>query len=262
MNSKKQQKEIKRLSRALSKKDKALSRERRINAQLKREIARLKSMYGSADRSAAPPKSASTEPLRPDQAMIWKEERQNALLFSQKSYLRYLIHTFKSSAAGSIFQRISLYLRRLRLIRNVGAIFSAIIVTLLVSAFFITLLPFLLVLTLLALVAVCLRARAANRMISRAIDGKHVRIIIPPEGITFKNNTFLERSAKAMSQEPDTIVLVVSPHFFSTKGMGGKGIFFTARRESDQLYLIRKSYYFILRRRVLDAHAQDMTVMY
>ena len=57
-------------------------------------------------------------------------------------------------------------------------------------------------------------------------------------------------------------VLVVSPYPLSSRGLGGKGGFFTARREAEGLYLVRRHYFFMLRKRVLDALEQDITVVY
>ena len=57
-------------------------------------------------------------------------------------------------------------------------------------------------------------------------------------------------------------VLVVSPYPVSPRGLGGKGSFFTARKEAEGIYLVRRHYFFMLRKRVLDAMGQNITMIY
>ncbi len=264
MNPKVQRKEIKRLTRALSQKDRALAWERRENARLKRQLSEMKGAYGAEPEGEfffSGQKKAVSGQAR-EWADLLRAGQVNARRFAKKSYVRYLIQTVKESTLGLIIRRMSRYLRRLRLIRMVAAIVSAILVALLLSAVFIAVLPFLILFTLSALAAVLFRAEKANRLMKKSLSGKHIRVIIAPDTVTFRDNTFLERSAEAMATAPDTAVLVVTPHLFSSRGLGGKGMFFTVRKEQENLYLIRRAYLFILRRRVLDSLDKDITFMY
>ena len=263
MTPKEQRKEIKRLTRALSEKDRALRREKRENAALKRELAALKNSLAS-DLNADFKTSG-----KPYKSQLEKERHElittgtvNARRFSKKSYLRYLIQSVKESGIGLFFSRIARFWRRLRLARTITAVVAAVIAALLVSAVFITILPFLLIFSLVVLLAAAFRARIANRMMTERLTGKRVRVIVMPDSVTFRDDTFAERSAKAMSREPNTAVLVVSPYFMSPRGLGGRGMFFTVREEAEDLYLVRRCYYFLLRRRVLDAMCGEVTVMY
>lgn len=253
------QKEIKRLRLALDK-------ERRKNARLKRQITALKGAYGQ---------SPGEQELRwfkgrrkggdrdREQAELLRAGEVNARRFSKSTYLAYLTQTVKESTVGMIFSRIALYVRRLRLVRTIVAVLSTVTVALLLSAFFLTALPFLILLSLGTLLVIFLRAQAANRRMRRALAGcERVRVMILPEQITFSEDTFAEGSAKDMARERGTAVLAVTPRLWSAKGLGGKGMFFTARREASDLYLIRRGYYFILRRRVLDHLDTDVTVIY
>lgn len=259
-----QNQEIKRLKRALSEQDRALARERRENARLKRQLSEAKGVYGA--ESDGEFSLGSRKKTASGQASEWADlldaGRVNAKRFSKKSYFRYLIQTVKESTLGLIIRRVSRYLRRLRLIRTVAAIVSAILVALLFSAVFIAALPFLILVTLSALAAVLFRAAKANRLMKHELSGKHIRVIIAPDTVTFQDGTFFERSAEAMAAEPDTAVLVVTPHLLSTRGLGGKGMFFTVRKEQEDLYLVRRAYFFILRRRVLDCLDKEITFMY
>ncbi len=263
MDPKAQRKEIKRLTRALSQKDRALRREKRENAALKRRISTLKGNYGHASETELRlgKKSYQSE-ADTEQRELIKNGVLNARRFSKKTYVRYLIQSAKESGLGLFFRRMTRLLRRLRLVRTISMVVAAVIAALLLSAVFITILPFLLVFTLVTFLAVIFRARAANRMMRDTLTGKRVRVIVLSDSVTFQDDTFAERSAKAMAREPDTAVLVVSPHLISPRGLGGHGMFFTARKEAEDLFLVRRGYFFILRRRVLDAVCGEVTFMY
>ncbi len=263
MTPKEQRKEIKRLTRALSEKDRALRREKRENAALKREISVLKNSRASnRDAFFSPSKKSYKSDSGKEQRELITAGAVNARRFSKKSYLRYLIQSIKESGIGLFFSRIARFWRRLRLVRNVTLVIAAIIAALLVSAVFITALPFLLLFSLVTFLVVIFRARVTNRRMTEKLADKRVRVMILPDSVTFRDDTFAERSAKAMSKEPNTAVLVVSPYFMSPRGLGGRGMFFTVREEAENLYLVRRCYYFLLRRQVLDAVCEDVSVMY
>jgi len=257
--------EIKKLKKQASRLEKQLDDQRRENADLKRQIAEVKGAYGSLDR--LPIKGRKRHPVSPGSRQAAQEllgiNAFNAGRFSKKSYARYLIQTFKGSTLGMIFRRISRFFRRFRLIRRITAVVAAILVGLLLSAFFVTILPFLLLLLIMTLMGIAMRARSANRRMKEELrHQKRIRVVIFSDQVTFEGDTFGERSAKAMASSPDTTVLVVTPRLWSTKGLGGQGMFFTVRQEAERLYLVRRGYYFILRRRVLDSLSCDISVIY
>ncbi len=263
MDPKKLKKENKRLSKALSEKDKALLRAQRENARLKRKISQLKGVYGEEDNTVSQRRNRKkgTETDRQCAELIHMGQ-VNARRFSKKSYFRYLIQSVKDSALGFYIRRITHYIRRLRLIRTIATILSVVMVTLLLSAFFITLLPVLLICITVTLLAACIRAKEANRIMREALTDRRIRVIILSDKVSFLGNSFIERSAMAMAQEKDTAVILVSPYLLSSRGPCGKKMFFTVREEVPHLYIVRRGYYFILRRRILDTMSDQVTILY
>ena len=65
-----------------------------------------------------------------------------------------------------------------------------------------------------------------------------------------------------MASEEGVAVLVVSPYLISRRGLGGTGGFLTARKEGEEVFLLRRHYYFLMRQRVLDSFAGEVTVVY
>jgi hypothetical protein len=265
MDPKAQKQEIKRLTRALSQKDRALRREKRENAALKRELSALKNGYGRGDATpngTVKKSKQAVDTAHKAQLELIRTGVINARRFSKKSYISYLYQSVKESGIGLFFRRVVRIWRRLRLVRIITAVTAAVVATLLLSAVFLTLIPFFMLFALVAFLAVCLRAKATNKKMAEVLSGKRVRVMIFSDAVAFRGDTFAEGCAKAMARESDTAVLVITPYFFSPRGLGGRGMFFTARREANDLYLVRKCYYFLLRRRVLDAVCGEVTFVY
>lgn len=255
--------EVARLTRENKRLRRALTKEKAESARLRRRLSVLRQQEKAdfrRERASLFPHKPQT-PAEEQRAML-QTEAVNARRYTSRTYIRYLISTFKGSVAGNLFRRMALYWRRLRVVRTIAAVVVGILATLVVSAVYITLLPFLVFGILGTLVAITVLSRSADRRMKHALEGKHIRVIIPPDEVSFDGNTFLERSAIAMAQEKNTAVIIVSPRFWSCKGLGGQGMFFTVRREANDLYLVRKGYYFILRRRVLDVIDAHLTVIY
>ncbi len=257
--------DIKALRKKVSRLEKELAEERRENAHLKQKINHLKGSYGETpDLSVRDMHNRrKTDPQQREQADLFLTGAVNARRFSKRNYALFLIHSVKESTLGLLVRRISRYFRRLRLFRNIAAAIGAVLVTVLLSAFFVTALPFLLLFLGISLFAVAFRARSANRQMREALVGmQRIRIIFFHEQINFKENSFSERSAMSMAEDRGTAVIAVSPHLLSSAGLGGKGMFFAVRQERPRLFLVRRGYYFILKRKVLNALSADITLMY
>ena len=257
--------EITALQNKMSVLEQELSDQRRENAKLKQKINHLKGNYGvSTDISLREMRrSKKADPVLRERQDLFYAETVNARRFSKRNYALFLIQTLKESTLGLVIRRISRFFRRWRLFRNIAMITGAVFVTLLLSAFFLTALPFLLLLLLVSLLAIFFRAKSANRRMRGALENTtRVRIIIFPDSTTFRESSFAQRSAMAMSEEKGTAIIAVTPRLWSTTGLGGKGMFFTAREEKPQLFLVRRGYYFILNRSVLHELSLDVTVMY
>ncbi len=258
-------KKIKELQSQVSALNKEIAHERQENARLKQEIIHLKGAYGETPELSLRDmrKRRKADPLRREQEDLLGAGAVNARRFSKRNYFLFLIHSVKESTLGLLIRRMARYFRRLRLFRNIAMITGAVLAAVLLSAFFITAIPFLLLFLGVSLFAIMFRARNANRRMKEALTNvSRIRVIFFHEQITFKENSFSERSATAMAEDKDTAVVVVTPRLWSTAGLGGKGMYFTAREEKPRLFLVRRGYYFILKRKVMAALSADITLMY
>jgi hypothetical protein len=195
-------------------------------------------------------------------ALLRDAAARRARHYRQSSLFRYLWESVMESAPAAVLRRLVVYLRRLRVVRITLSVALAAGTLLTVGLLSAAALPFLFfgvgVLTVLA----ALRSRRMNHFLARELAGARVRILIPPRGAALKGGSFFIRNARAMAAEDGVAVLVVTPYLISCRGLGGHGAFITLRKEADGLFLARRTYFFSLRKQVLDASGADVTVVY
>lgn len=252
---------------------KELSRCQRENAALRRQVASLRKNNSEyALHQDTPPFRGNRK--RGEQAHILallRSRRRRAHHYDKPTYLRFLIDCFTDSTFYTWWTRVLSYVRRIRLVRTIGLILVLVFTAVQTSALFVvfsavylTLLPFLVLSSGLGLLASVLHARTVNRRLQARLAGQHIRILLPSRAVDFTPDAqpFFFASARQMATEPKTAVIVVSPYAWSTKGFRGHRMFVTARHEGDGLYLVRKYYYFILRRQVLDTLDPHLSILY
>ena len=252
-----------------------LDRERRHSADLEREIASLKRALQEAegaDRMNPFLRLRRGHALRKTDELTRAEKqgREAASLranrYRKSSYLRFLFESIMDSLPLQIISQLLHYLRKLRVVQLVMAIVLVSATVVLVTVLSAAALPFILAGTMSLAMLAWMRSRRMNSILLKALTGKHIRVLVPERrsGLsrTCESPSFFIRQAYAMAAEKGVAVIVVSPYPVSRRGLGGRGTFFTARREAENLYLVRRHYYFILRKRVLDVVDGDMTILY
>lgn len=240
-----------------------LAEARRENGRLKRELAEAKGA-SRADkgtvRSLISIKKAGRSPSREERMAA--EAHRLAHRFRKTSLLRYLWVTITESAPAVLFYRLWLYLRRVKLLQTVLSVAAALGALAAVTALSAAVLPFLLFTGGSFILWVLLHARRMDGLLEQELAGRRVRVLIPICGRALRDGSFFIRSARSMAAEEGVAVLVISPYLFSRRGLGETKGFLTARKEGERLYLLRRYYYFLFRRRVLDGLWGEVTVVY
>ncbi len=248
-----------------------LERERRHSAKLEREVSALRRELQEMEAEDRDNPFRRLKQMKRERGRTDEKMRSSAALrashYRKGSYLRYLFETVAESFPVQVISQLVLYLRRLRVVRMVVTIVLAVGAVVLVSVLSAAALPFLLVGTAVLFLLAWLQSRHMNDKLKEALAGRHIRVLVPERGVGLirrgeTERSFFIRQAVAMAAEEGVAVLVISPYLLSGRGLGGKGAFFTARREETDVYLVRRHYYFILRRRVLDVVDPRMTVIY
>lgn len=239
-----------------------LNAERRRAARLEREVSDLRRALQARE---------ATEKIRPLHRLRQKPPKESRLLrqasqrahhYRKSSFLRYLWESIMESVPVRFLAKVIQYLRRIRAVQLILTVLLALTAIVTVAVVSAALLPFLFFGTALMTMLVWIRSRRMNRILRKELTDRRIRIMIPPRGKSFSKESFFLRNARAMAAEPDVTVLIVTPYLISGRGSGRSSSFFTARKESEGLYLVRRHYFFILRRRVLDELKSDMTVIY
>ena len=190
------------------------------------------------------------------------ESIANEKLTANEHFTVYLYRIFTNAPLYLQWKRLLSYVRKFRtvtfILRVIGILITILetgALVILTTAIFLVLLPILTALMLGILIAAQMDARGANRSMKKALEGKRVYLFFLPRG----NASFLCAWAKELAKE-GTAAVLISPYWISPRGLGGKKFYFTIRTEEKNLYLIRRYYFFSLRKRVL--REEDTVIVY
>lgn len=126
------------------------------------------------------------------------------------------------------------------------------------TALFILIIPILLSISLVTLaVTLVLRKKNAGRLIAACTaHGTQVRFLLPLGKDDFDAAALRAEAAKT----PSANVLIVSPFFFRRRGIGTReDMYVCYRSEGKNCMILRKYFFFYLRRRMRRAEYFDMT---
>ena len=103
-----------------------------------------------------------------------------------------------------------------------------------------------------------------NRHMERMLSGKKVFVFFPTRDGEFQTGRFWRKNIDQLAKMKDgqNTVLVVSPFFWSFRGVFDRSPYFLVKEEKQNIYLIRKHYYFSLRKKVLSKNKQLLTLIY
>ena len=245
-----------------------LDKERRHSAALEREVAVLKEKIRHGEENAPDGRRGRTQRRRRVNPQVAAREKmreaaaRRAHHYRRSSYLRYLFESMMESLPVRIISKLTTYLRRLRVIQIVAAVLTAVGTIALVAVVSAALLPFIIAGSLILAIGASLRSSHMNRVLRHTLEGKHLRVFFPPRGASWEPDSFFMRQARAMAAEEGVAVVIVSPYSISRRGAGKKRFYFTARRDGEDLYVVRRHYFFTFRKRVMDVLDPNVTVIY
>ena len=271
MNRNKQAPDTYTTERALRLLRRELDKERRHSAALERENTALKEKLKHHEESLSSSpggrrhhtrKRKGVDPQVAARDRMREAAARRAHHYRRSSYLRYMIESAKETLPIRIISKLMTYLRRLRIIQIVAAVLTAIGTVAVVAVVSAALLPFIITGTLVLAIGASLRSRQMNRILRRELDGKHLRVFFPPRGASWEPDSFFMRQARAMAAEEGVAVVIVSPYSLSRRGADKKAFYFTARKDGEHLYVVRRYYFFTFRKKVMDVVDPNVTVIY
>ena len=242
---------------------KALKAENRI---LRAELKRLSRIIRTSSVDSELKRASKNEA-----AILWQNEEKEAALLSSSSYVRYLVSKITGGSLFSYSKKAMGYFRKFKLVSSVMRTASSILAILGTGAFFIFFsgtLVFVIPLT----VAFCMtiyflgtisRARAF-RKIEQAIKDKNVFVFFPNGARYFEDDAPLRKTIDLISRdnENDNFIIIISPFVFGTKGINRDGFYTIARFENNNLCIVRRHSFFLLRKRLLGPAEARTTYVY
>ncbi len=202
-------------------------------------------------------RSLWTEQNKPSrEAEIARHRRESRLIMASRSYPRYLLSTLRRSSAYRIWMRILTYFRRFRLVSVIIRVTASILTIIETSAllimaatvFIVALPPALMALLIFALAALVAGSRC-NRRLTPWLRDKQIFVFFPTEQTP--RGGVLHATLIQLASKPGNAVFAVSPYPLSPELFGQNRPYFIQTRSAENIFYIRKYYFFMLRRGVL-----------
>ena len=233
------------------------------NEKLRIEIDALKR---ELERTKGRKAHHSTDPI----SAAFDRQAVGSRLFSKKSYSAYLVGLITNTSIFKLYGKILGYARKYSFITTTLKIFSFIFAFLQTSAVFIIAASFFLVslpLTFLvgyaAILLTVFGKKRAKKKVRSAICGKKITVLFPQKGRALAEDSFFSGMARDICRRTGGVAIVVSPYFFSTRGISkNKKMFLSMRDEGGGVLLVRRHFFFSLKRNVLKNRREDITVIY
>ena len=190
------------------------------------------------------------------------ESIANEKLTAHKYFAVYLYRIFTNAPLYLQWKRLLSYVRKFRtvafILRVIGILVTVLetgALVILTTVVFLVLLPITAALMLGILVTARIDSMRANQKMKAALAGKKTYLLF----LSRDPSKFLFANAKSLAKDGNAVVLV-SPYWISPKGICKGRFYFTVRKERENLYLIRRYYFFSLRKRVL--REEDTVIVY
>ena len=197
------------------------------------------------------------------------ERIQNEKSFKNRSYLFYRSSLLQRSHGYHLWHQYLTVFRKIKLISLLFRLYSYLLVLLqLGTAFFVVILGFLLLLPFLLLGASIvifsslLLYRRENKHMVSILKNQNTLVFFPTHRDELAEGSFFRAHIEELSARHDTSILIVSPYFWSGKGIAGTRFYFLLRKEKENVYIARKHYFFSLKQAVLNKNLNSLTLVY
>lgn len=191
--------------------------------------------------------------------------RRRHRLFTANSFPRYVWHSFRESKLYQRVRRFWVNFRRYRLISRIVTVTATLLTVmgtgaamLILALIALLILPIAVLLTGGTVLLGWFCRRRQNELLRNEVTDRTVYLFFPS---SIEENTFSVFTMRQLSGCPQSAVFIVSPHLWSSRGVGGKGFYINARRESDHLFLLRRHYFFFFRRLLTDPKIKRIVVI-
>ncbi len=191
-------------------------------------------------------------------------------MYSKKSYIAFIWTHLKHTSFFQIYRRIISYIRRytfitmsLKIISLLFVFIEAIaLIVISTSAFIASIILTLLVSHLLMIFTFFTRKKHTQTN-SELLKDKDIVILFPPKDRAFESDSYFCGLAREFSKKENTEVIIVSPFLLNSRGLGGsKKAYYLDRPDGEGILLVRRNYYFTLKKKIIDPLGAAVTEIY
>lgn len=190
-------------------------------------------------------------------ARVLANTAANRRMAEHRFFFAYFLDVWKATPLWVNYKRGLTIFRRIRIVTILFRVLTLLFTLLqtgtlviLSTVILLVLLPLVLVLMLAILITAAVESRRSNRYLAQALAAHRVCVLFPSD----EARPFFVQYVNRLRAE-GFAVIVVSPYLLSSRGIEGIsqkcGFYSTLRCEAPSIYLVRRYYFFSLRRRVL-----------
>ena len=199
------------------------------------------------------------------------ERVRNEQLLRNQNYVLYLSSLLKRSQLYHLLSGYLSVFRKFKLVSILIRLYSYLLLLLQFgTAFFVIVIALVLLIPIALLSIGCVLLSALlfydrkNRYMAQKLNERNVFVLFPTRDGEFQTGRFWRKNIEELSKikEGKSTVLVVSPFFWSFRGVFDHSPYFLIKEEKQNIYLIRKHYYFSLRKKVLSHNEHLLTLIY
>lgn len=193
---------------------------------------------------------------------------EHCALSERQTVFSYSVALIRRSRPVRLWERYVKYIRRFRVITTAFRLLPWILLlisthTLLyaVTAVAAILVP-LLLLALLSLAASALiRYRDVNRIMERQLAKKTVFVLFPQRGQELSAR-FWRANVLNLAAGSSACAVIVSPFFLSRRGLRNSPFYFNVREEAPRVFIVRRHYFYSLKKHVFKQHVSRLIFIY
>ena len=191
-------------------------------------------------------------------------------MYSKKSYFGFIWTHLKHTSFFQTYSKIISYIRRYTFITTSLKIISllfvfveaAVFIVISTSAFIASLVFTLLVSHLLMIFTFFSRKKHTKKN-TALLSGKNVIILFPPKQRAFESDSFFCGFARELAKSENTRVVIVSPFLLNSLGTDGrKKAYYLDRAAGENILMVRRNYYFTLKKKIIDPLSASITEIY
>ena len=190
--------------------------------------------------------------------------------FSQKSHFSYFRHALKNASLFRAYSKIINTVRHFTFVTTTIQVVltlltilkSGVIFLISTSAFLVTL-PFTVLLSGIGAILTLFGSKKATATNKPILSGKKVYVFFPAKKSIVRTDSYFAGFVDSMLHQPDAVCVIVTQGFFFSRGITGKkNYFFTSRVEKDNLIIVRRHYYFKLKKSIIEPYAKKITEIF